>query len=89
MDKNENIFIETKLVWSRRGNDIKRKYRCTLGYRKNRIVSTPSQCFSNIDMKKRFTMKKTLSQKGSRMNKKANRTKRFSPKSKLLRSLNK
>lgn len=85
----EQIFLETKLVWARRGNDIKRKYRCTLGFRKNRVVSNPSQCFANIDFKKRFNMKKLHAQQGSKISRKSSKTKKFSPKSKLLRSLNK
>lgn len=85
----ESIFLESKLVWARRGNNIKRKYRCTLGQRKNRVVSSPSQCFANVDLKKRQNMKKLHSQQGSKILKKSAKTKRFSPQSKLLRSLNK
>lgn len=84
----ENL-VETKMVWARKGKKIARKYRCTFGQRKGRVVSNPSQCSKPVDMKKRFTLRKTKAQKGSRMTRKAQRTKRTNPASKMVRSLNK
>lgn len=84
----EDTLIETKLVWARRGNKIARKYRCTFGKRKGRIVASPSQCSKPVDMKKRFTLRRTKAQKGSRMTRKAQRTKRTNPASKMVRALN-
>lgn len=85
----DNIFLEAKMVWARRGDKITRKYRCTLGQRKHKIVANPSQCFANINMKQRFNMKRLHAQQGYKISKKSLRTKKFSPKSKILRSLNK
>jgi len=40
-------------------------------------------------MKKRFTLRRTKAQKGSRMTRKAQRTKRTNPASKMVKALNK
>lgn len=81
-------LIETKMVWARKGGKVARKYRCTFGKRKGRVVSDPSQCSKPVDMKKRFTLRRTKAQKGSRMTRKAQRTKRTNPASKMVRALN-
>ena len=70
-------LIETKIVWAKKGkNKITRKYRCTFGKRKGRAVSSPSQCGAPIDMKKRFTLKKTKARLGKKMTRKALKTKK-------------
>lgn len=81
-------LVEAKMVWARKGKKIARKYRCTFGKRAGRTVSNPSQCSAPVDMKKRFTLRRTKAQKGSRMKRKAQRTKRTNPASKMVRSLN-
>ena len=88
INESENLF-ESKMVWARRGNSLTRKYRCTFGRRKGRVVSNPSQCSKPIDLKKRFTLRKTKAQKGLRLTRKANKTKRLNPVSRKVRSLNK
>ncbi len=83
-------LIETKIVWAKKGkNNITRKYRCSFGKRKGRVVASPSQCSAPIDMKKRFTLKKTKAKYGKRLARKANKTKRVNPASKRVRALNK
>tara|TARA_Y100000782_G_C10136725_1_gene245269 strand:- start:740 stop:1021 length:282 start_codon:yes stop_codon:yes gene_type:complete len=83
-------LIETKLVWAKKGkNNITRKYRCSFGKRKGRVVASPMQCSAPIDMKKRFQLKKTKARLGSKMIRKAKKTKRFNPASKRVRALNK
>ena len=82
-------IIETKMVWARKGKKIARKFRCTFGKRKGRVVSNPSQCNAPIDMKKRMTLHRTKARKGRRMIRKAQRTKRMNPASKAVRALNK
>ena len=81
-------LVETKLAWKKRGNKIKRQFRCGYGLRKGRVVSSPDQCTKPIDMKKRFALKRTKAAWGSRLTKKAQKAKRISPASKLLRVLN-
>lgn len=84
-----NEILTEKQVWARSGQQIVRKYRCTGGKRTGRVVSTPSACFSPIDIKKRIELKKTKSRLGSKMIRKARKTKRVNPASKRLQSLNK
>jgi hypothetical protein len=84
-----DTLVETKMVWAKKGKKIARKYRCTFGKRKGRVVSDPGQCSKPVDIKKRFALKRTKAQKGSRMTRKAQRTKRTNPASKMIRALNK
>ena len=84
-----NSLVQEKQVWARKGSSIVRKYRCTGGSRKGRVVSSPTQCFKAIDLKKRVNLKKTKARLGAKMARKAKRTKRVNPASKLLKRLNK
>ena len=81
--------VEAQLIWARTGNKLVRKYRCTVGQRAGRIVSKPGQCSAPIDIKKRMTLKRTKAKMGARLQKKAQRTKKFNPASRALKRLNK
>lgn len=83
------IVTEVKVVFARRGKSVTKAFRCTVGPRQGRVVAKPSQCAAPIDLKKRFILKKTKASKGSRMAKKAQRTKRMNPASKIAAKLNK
>lgn len=85
----ESPVVEAQLVWARKGKDLTRKFRCSVGQRAGRLVSNPGQCAAPIDIKKRLTLKKTKAKLGKRMAKKAQRTKKFNPASKALKRLNK
>jgi hypothetical protein len=84
-------FIELTegMAWAKRGNKVVRKFRCTSGKRKSRIVSSPAQCFAAPDIKKRIKLKMTKARLGARMVRKAKKTKRISPASKRVAALNK
>jgi hypothetical protein len=84
-----DTLVETKMVWAKSGGKLARKFRCTFGKRKGRVVGNPSQCSKPVDMKKRFTLRRTKAQKGSRMARKAQRTKRTNSASKMVKALNK
>lgn len=88
-DEKENLQEHAKIAWARVGDKIVKKYRCTTGTRQGRIVSHPSQCGKPLDLKKRLKFRQTKLAKGSRMAKKANRTKTRSPASKRLQRMNK
>ena len=81
--------LEEGQTWARSGKKVVRKYRCTSGPRRNRIVAKMSQCFAAPDPKKRMQMKKTRARLGSKMMRKAKKTKRINPASKRVQSLNK
>ena len=81
--------IDEKQIWARSGKKVVRKYRCTAGRRKGRIVKQMAQCFAAPDMKARLTMKRTRARIGARMMRKARRTKRTNPASRREQALNK
>jgi len=85
----EEPVVEAQLVWARKGKKVVRKFRCTVGQRKGRVVSDPSQCAKPIDLKKRITLRKTKARMGSRLARKAKMTKRMNPASKAVQRLNK
>lgn len=81
--------LDEKRVWARRGKKLVRKYRCSGGRRHGRVVAKISQCFAAPDMKKHFTLMKTKARVGSRMARKARRTKRVNVTSRRVQALNK
>jgi len=85
----EQPVVEAQLVWARKGSKLVRKFRCSVGQRKGRVVSDPSQCSKPIDLKKRMTLRKTKAKMGARIAKKSQRTKRMNPASKAVQRLNK
>lgn len=89
LESYSDVVCEAKLVYGKRGNKVVRKFRCTVGKRKGRVVSEPSQCAKPIDLKKRFTLKRTKARMGARISRKAQRTKRLNPASRILKQLNK
>ena len=85
----EDIELDEKQVWARLGKQVVRKYRCSGGKRNGRVVSSMSQCYAPIDIKKRMTLRKTKAKQGARMVRKTRRTKRVNPASKRVQRLNK
>ena len=83
------IVSEAKVIFRKRGKKVVRAFRCTVGPRKGRPVASPMQCAAPINLKKRFVLRRTRAQKGARMMKKAQRTKRLSPASRIVARLNK
>ena len=75
-------------IFGKTGNKVVRKYRCTSGSRKGRIVAKPTTCTAPKNVKAMTTMKKTRRSKGATVNIKSNRTKRTSPASVKLGRLN-
>jgi hypothetical protein len=79
---------EVMAVFSRQGNKMVRKYRCTSGARKGRIVADPETCVAPMNIKKSMTMQKTRGTKGKRAAIKSRITKRSNQFSKRLKRLN-
>mgnify|MGYP001250385755 CR=1 FL=1 len=84
----EEDDIEEGPTWARSGKKVVRKYRCTAGPRKNRIVSKLQQCFAAPNVKKRMALKRVKARLGSRIARKAKRTKRINPASIRVQKLN-
>lgn len=78
-----------KLVYSRSGDKIVRKYRCTTGKRKGKVVANLRQCSMPYDLKKRSRMKRLQRSKGRMMAIRRKRTKNYNPTSKQVARLNK
>lgn len=68
-------------IYGKTGDKTVRKYRCTSGSRKGRIVAKPSTCTAPRNVKASRTLKTTKRQQGSKMMVKTKRTKRSNPKS--------
>ena len=81
--------IDEKQVWARSGKKVVRKFRCSAGPRKGRVVAQMAQCFAAPDIKKRVQLKRTKARLGKRMARKARRTKRINPASRRVSALNK
>lgn len=81
--------INEKQVWAKSGKKVVRKYRCTSGSRKGRTVAKLAQCYAAPDVKKRIRFKQTKARLGSRIIRKAQKTKKRNPISKRVKALNK
>ena len=81
--------IDEKQVWARSGKKVVRKFRCSAGPRKGRVVAQMAQCFAAPDIKKRVQLKRTKARLGKRMARKARWTKRINPASRRVSALNK
>jgi|TARA_R110000803_G_scaffold50160_1_gene104177 hypothetical protein len=75
----------------RRGGNttkIKRKFRCTSGPRKGRVVADPATCNKPIDIQRRINAKRTRKQRGGQAAVKRASTMRTSPVTKILKKVN-
>lgn len=75
-------------IFGKKGNRTVRKYRCTSGSRKGRIVAKPSTCTAPKNAKAAQTLKKTRRSKGKTLSMKISRSKRTNPASRKLSRLN-
>ena len=81
--------LTEKQIWARSGHKVVRKFRCTSGPRKGRIVPSMSKCYRAPDTKARAQLKRTKARLGKKMSRKARRTKRVNPASRRVQALNK
>lgn len=76
-------------IWSRnKGGKMVRKYRCTAGPRKSRIVSSPAVCTQPKRLGSVYSIKKARARKGSVIKVRTARTKRASGTSQRVARLN-
>lgn len=76
-------------IWARSGKQVVRKFRCTSGPRKGRIVPSMSKCYGAPDVKKRAQLKRTKARLGKKMSRRARKTKRVNTASRRVQALNK
>ena len=86
----EQEFLDEGYVQiaGRSGNKIVRKYRCTSGTRRGRIVSKPGTCSAPKNVRSSISMKKTRRKAGSLMTARSQRTKTSLKTTKRLNKLN-
>ena len=75
-------------IMGRKGNKLVRKYRCTSGSRKGRIVASPDTCNKPKRVKSSINIKKAKAKRGSAMKIASARTKRASGASQRLTRIN-
>jgi hypothetical protein len=85
----EEIVVEAKRVWAKRGKKLKRMIRCTSGKKKGRTVANVGACSKAINVKKRFLMKRIRKRFNAKIVRKSRRTKMANPLSKRLKTMNK
>lgn len=81
--------VEATQVWSKAGGKSVRKYRCTAGIRKGRVMSSPSACNKPVNVKKSASFKKTKRKKLPQIKYKTRIAKSSNPASKRGSRLNK
>jgi len=77
--KLRELFEGVVPAFSKSGSKTTRKYKCTSGPRKGRIVAKASTCSAPKNVKASVGLKRTKAKKGSTMGVKARRTKRANP----------
>ncbi len=78
-----------KTAFGRKGKKVSRKYRCTSGSRKGRVVANPATCHAPKNVKRSNTLKRTKARLGGKMKVQRKRTMSTSGISKSIQRLNK
>mgnify|MGYP003114662557 FL=1 len=85
----EGVDEASRGIFGRTGPaTLKRKFRCTSGPRKGRIVSDPATCNKPIDVAKRIRAKQTRKKKPGLAAFKRAKTMRTTPVTKILKKVN-
>lgn len=84
----EEILEGFTTSFGKSGNKVVKKYRCTSGSRKGRVVAKSSTCSAPINVKKKMNLKKTKARRGSMMRTKARITKKSNSTSIRNRAIN-
>ena len=88
-DDVEPIKEAARNILGRTKTGIKRKFRCTSGPRKGRVVADPATCTKPIDMAKRIKARQTRAKKSGQASFKRSRTMRTSAASRIIKQTNK
>ena len=75
-------------TFGRSKGKVTRKYRCTSGVRKGRIVARAATCNKPLNQKAKITLKKTKRKTPNRLQIRTAKTKRANPASKRLKRIN-
>lgn len=88
VDDNHDLEEAVRTIWSRSGGKQVRKYRCTSGVRKGRIVARAATCNKPINQKAKLTLKKTKYKTPNKIKINTKKTKRSNPASRRLKRIN-
>lgn len=89
VDENGEVLEEAaRRQFKRMGNEIKKRYRCTAGPKKGKMVSEPNKCATRKDPRKVRQGRKLMRSKKGTIKRKAGITKRKSI-SRLVANMNK
>ena len=78
----------TPQIFGKYKNQVKRRYRCTTGPRKGRMVADPATCSAPINIKKRMDFRATRAKKKGIQGARTGYTKKYNPTSKIAKKLN-
>lgn len=88
IDTDLGVLESYVAIFGKSGNKVVRKYRCTSGSKKGRIVAKPATCTTPINVRKSKTLARTKASKGSSIKAKTKITKRSNPSSIRIRKSN-
>lgn len=80
---------EAVRTWSRTGGKQVRKFRCTHGHRKGRVMSSPTACNAPINVRKSVGLSTTKAKRSGTIKVRNKITRRVNPASRRLPRLNK
>lgn len=80
----EDLTESAVIAYGKVGDTIVKKYRCMSGPRKGRLVKTAGDCAKKLDLAKSRRLKRTMARIGGRIARRAKRTKRVNPTSKII-----
>lgn len=72
-------LFEATQIWSKSGSKNVRKYRCTSGARKGRVMASPASCSKPLNVGKSSSLKKTRTKRKQSMSFKSGLAKRSNP----------
>jgi len=84
----EDAVNEHRMVWKSTKKGPKLAWRCTSGFRANRTVPDARDCGKPLDYAQRARMKVTRARTAKAQARKAKKTKKVNPTSKLIRKMN-
>jgi len=72
-------LFEATQIWAKSGSKNVRKYRCTSGARKGRVMASPASCSKPLNVGKSASLKKTRTKRKQSMSFKSGLSKRSNP----------
>lgn len=81
-------ILDEGVAWKRQRGKVVRKYRCTFGPRKGRVMSSPAACNAPYKAKAAQTLQRNKAAAGKKIAFQSAKTKKVSPRSKQASRMN-